>query len=54
MNKRFTLIFSFIILTLSSVNFAQAPVITLEPLNRGVMEGQTATFLVQAQGNSLT
>ena len=51
MKKRFQfLIFSSIII-FSSVIFAQAPVITKQPLSLGVIEGQTATFLVQASGD---
>ena len=34
--------------------FAQAPVITTHPYNQGVIEGETATFIVIASGDSLT
>ncbi|HAB52240.1 MAG TPA: hypothetical protein DCE80_08745, partial [Ignavibacteriales bacterium] len=54
MKKRFTMMISIIIIIFSSVIFAQSPTITKQPINQGVIEGQTATFLVQASGNSLS
>lgn len=54
MSKGLTLVLFYIITAFSIVNFAQAPNITSEPLNQGVIEGQTASFIVLAQGDSLT
>ena len=54
MKKRFPFLILSSIIIFSSVIFAQAPVITKQPLSQGVIEGQTATFLVQASGDTLT
>jgi len=54
MKKRFTMMISIIIIIFSSVIFAQSPTITNQPRNQGVIEGQTASFLVQASGDSLS
>jgi hypothetical protein len=54
MSKRLTMVLIYTITIFSAVNFAQAPIITKEPLNSGVIEGQTANFLIEAQGDSLT
>lgn len=55
MGKRTTLFIVSIILVFSSISlFAQAPVITKEPVSRGVIEGQTATFSVSVTGDTLT
>lgn len=53
MNKRLTLVLIYTIFSFTSVIFAQSPVITQQPMNRGVIEGQTATFSTLAQGDSL-
>ncbi len=53
MNKMFTMVSIYIITIFSAVNFAQVPVITKEPVNKGVIAGQTATFFIQALGDSL-
>ena len=55
MSKRFILLFSSIIIVLSSISlFAQAPAITTQPSDQGVIEGQTATFFVEASGDTLS
>ena len=54
MNKGFTMMLIYVIMIFSAVNFAQVPVISKEPVNKGVIEGQTATFFIQAQGDTLT
>ena len=55
MAKRATLLFSSIILIISSINlFAQAPVITKQPHSQGVIVGQKATFSVLSSGTGLT
>ncbi len=49
----FYLILCFLLFT--SINiFSQAPVITKQPSNQGVIEGQTATFYVEVTGDTLT
>ena len=43
------------IVFISSINiFSQAPVITKQPHTHGVIQGQTATFSVEASGDTLT
>ena len=43
------------IVFISSINvFSQAPVITKQPSNQGVIEGQTATFSIEVTGDTLT
>ena len=55
MSKRFILQFSSIIIILSSISlFGQAPAIITQPSNQGVIEGQTATFFVEASGDTLS
>jgi hypothetical protein len=55
MEKRVTLfIFSFFLFFSSMNLFAQAPLITQEPVSKGVIEGQTATFSVNVTGDTLT
>ncbi len=54
MKKRLTMMLIYIITIFSVVNFAQVPVITKEPVSIGVIEGQTANFFIQVQGDSLT
>ena len=49
----FYLILCFFLFITTNI-FSQAPVITKQPVNEGVIEGQTATFVVEATGNSLT
>ena len=41
-------------LFISTNIFSQAPVITKQPSNQGVIEGQTATFYVEVTGDTLT
>src|SRR3989339_1346479 len=54
MIKRTTVMLIYIITFFSSVNFAQVPVITQQPLNQGVIEGDSANFAILASGDSLT
>ena len=55
MGKSVTLLFAFYTLFIFSTNlFAQAPVITQQPVWQGIIEGQTATFKVKASGDTLT
>ncbi len=54
MNKGFLFKLFYLFIAFTVVNFAQAPVIVIEPQNRGVIEGQTASFFVQATGDSLS
>ncbi len=54
MNKRFTKLVYLCIVILSSIKiFAQAPIITQQPSSIGVIEGQTATFNIEATGSGL-
>ena len=53
MKRRITMMFFYIITIFSGVIFAQTPVITKEPENKYAIEGQTATFFIQAAGDSI-
>ena len=55
MTKQTTFYLILCLLLFTSVNiFSQAPVITKQPSNQGVIEGQTATFYVEVTGDTLT
>ena len=55
MKKRVTLYLTIFLLIFSSISiFSQAPVITKQPHSQGVIVGQTATFTVEASGDTLT
>ena len=55
MKKRVTLCLTIFLLIFSSISiFSQAPVITKQPHSQGVIVGQTATFSVEASGDTLT
>ena len=55
MKKRVTLCLTIFLLIFSSISiFSQAPVITKQPHSHGVLVGQTATFSVEASGDTLT
>lgn len=42
-----------LLLLFYNISLAQTPVVIKHPVNQGVIEGQTATFLVEATGDSL-
>ena len=55
MTKQTTFYLFLYLFLFTSVNiFSQAPVITKQPSNQGVIEGQTATFFVEVTGSSLS
>ena len=55
MTKQTTFYLILFFLLFTSINiFSQAPVITKQPSNQGVIEGQTATFYVEVTGDTLT
>ena len=54
MTKQTTFYLILFFLVFTSINiFAQTPVITKQPSNQGVIEGQTATFYVEVTGDTL-
>lgn len=54
MKKGFLFKLFYLFAAFTVVNFAQAPVVVTQPQNRGVIEGQTASFFIQATGSSIT
>ncbi len=52
MSKRFILLLSSVLFLLSFINFAQAQIITKQPVSRGTIQGGTATFSVHTVGGT--